>query len=125
MRDANIAVNAIKKEDVFHWWLLLTSPFNKLTSREMRVVEAFLKEEYNLRKNISDISLAREFLYSTKSRKKIMDEVGLDQSQFNNMLTGLRKKGIFKGKELNVSLFPNISTDAKDFKIIFQFKFNG
>lgn len=125
MKNTNIAVKPIKKDDVFKWWLVLTKPFHGLTDREMDTVAAYLREDYKLRDSISDEKLLKELLYSTSTRKRIMSVVNLDHQQFNNMLSTLRKKGIFKGRELNSKLFPNISKDAKDFKIIFQFKFDA
>ena len=125
MKNTNIAVYNVKKDDIFNWWLVLTKPFHKLTDREIRLVEAYLVEHSKLQDNINDDKLIRDLLYSTSTRKRIMETVEMDQAQFNNMLTLLRRKGIFKGKELNPKMFPNISKDADNFKLIFQFKFNA
>lgn len=122
MKNTNIAVKEIPKEDVFRWWLILTRPHHKLTNKEIEFLTAFLVEDYFLKTKISDKEIARQMLFSTTTRSKLMSKLSLSVPTFNNMLSKLRKKGVFGSECIIERFIPNIELNAKDFRVIFQFK---
>lgn len=122
MKNTNIAVKEIPKEEVFRWWLVLTKPQHHLTTKEIEFLSTFLTEDYYLRSKVTDKDLARQMLFSTTIRAKIMKKLNLSVGRFNNMLSNLRRKGVFGSDNVMEKFIPNIDLDAKDFRIIFQFK---
>lgn len=125
MKNTNIAVKDISADNIFKWWLELTKPFHKLSKPHTTVIEALLHEHYYLRHNIKDQSLVNDVLFSTSSRKRIMDRTGMSVGVLNNNLTQLRNNKCIIDNKINPKLIPNIDVNATDFRIIFQFKING
>jgi len=125
MKNTNIAVKEVSIENLFKWWIEITKPLHKLSKKHSSVIEALLIEHYNLKQKVKDSDLVDDFLFSTAVRKKVMDRCKLSTYPFNNAISQLRMSGHIIGNKINPRLVPNISNDAKDYRIIFQFKING
>lgn len=125
MKNTNIAVRNISKNDIYYCWLLFTKPFHGLTESEIRFVEVFLKEYDNLRIKIDDVNIVNDVLFSTKTRSKLMKQLGYGTQRFNNNMSLMRRKKVFSEDKINPKYIPNIELDANNYKLIFQFKLNG
>lgn len=125
MRNANIANIRSTVNDLFEHWVALTQPMHKLTDAEAKILLAFLRKRYLYAGNIRDETVVNKLLFSTDTRKEIMEELGYKMGTFQNYLTTMRMKGVISENQINKKLIPNIEQGADNFKLIFNFIING
>ena len=104
-----------KQDSVFRYWLEFTIPFHKLTSREIDVATAFLKERYTLNKVILDSALVDRTLMSEESQKHLRQECGLTYQHFQVIKNKLKSKKFFINDIINPRLIPNIKEDSNGY----------
>lgn len=105
-------------------YLLLTQPINKLEKREIKVLSLLMyyyflekpnfKREEDLWKKVFD--------YDTKMDIKI--ELDIPDSNFQNVLSNLRRKKALIGRKIHEHFLPNIDTSTNSFKISYNFQIN-
>jgi hypothetical protein len=109
------------KQSIFRYWLEFLKPYHKLRNKEIEALSLLLYYRYELSRDISDMSMVDMVLFSTQTRNKIREDLGgMEQKNFNNLLTSLRKKGIIMpGNKINPKLIPNMTENG--FKLVFDF----
>lgn len=110
-------------EKVFKQYLYLTTPLNKLTDSEIRLLSHLLYLFYEERDRITDDNVKWLKIFSTESRKEIMDFLGMNEAAFNNILSILRKKKVIVNNQIPKYYIPQI--DENGFELVFKFKFNN
>lgn len=128
MKNANIA--NIKTNDVLDLlekWVALTQPLHKLTEAESAILLEFLKKRHVYHSNVKDERVADLLLFSTETRREIMDKLGYKMGTFQNYLSSMRAKGVIFENRINPKLVPSIEDGSKEFKLIYNFtiKNNG
>lgn len=124
---SNTAKMICKRSEVFQMWLKLTKEMHELSDSEIVLAAKFLEKRAELKDRIIDDELLDEYLMSTKMKNTIKDECGIDkQSNFQNMITSLRKKGfLIEGSKISKSYIPNITKDSEFFKLSFVIKIDN
>ena len=125
MKNANIANIRSDINTFFAHWVALTKPLHKLTDAEASILLAFLRKRYLYASNVRDDDVVNKLLFSTDTRKEIMQELGMKMGTFQNYLTSMRTKGVILENKLNKKLIPNLEVGADNFKLIFSFIING
>ena len=121
---SNVAKITCTKAEVFQIWLKLTREMHSLSDAEIILAAKFLEVRAELKTKIVDEDLLDEFLMSTRVKADIREACGIDKiSNFQNMITQLRKKEFFEGKnKIAKSFIPNINSDTELFKMSFLIK---
>lgn len=128
MKNVNIAnIRTANIFDLLEKWVALTQPLHHLTDAESAILLEFLKKRHVFSTNVKDEHVVDLLLFSTETRKEIMDKLGYKMGTFQNYLSAMRTKGVIFDNKINPKLVPNIESDAKDFKLIYNFiiKNNG
>ena len=125
MKNTNVATIKTNEEKLFEYWVVLTKPLHKLTDAESAIFLKFLNKRYQNMQHIKDEAIVDKLLFSTETRKEIMDEIGCKMGSFQNYLSSMRAKGVIKDNKLNKKMIPNYDLGSKDFKLIFNFVING
>jgi hypothetical protein len=99
------------KDSIFRYWLKFTIPFHNLTSREIDVATAFLKERHKLSKVILDSALVDRTLMSEESQRNLRQECGLTYQHFQVIKNKLKNKKFFTNDTINPRLIPNVRED--------------
>ena len=125
MKNANIANIRTSVDGLFERWVALTQPLHKLTEAEANIFVLFLRKRHLFAISISDDNIVNKLLFSTDTRKEIMDTLGYKMGTFQNYLTAMRNKGVIQNNRLNKKLIPNYEDGANNFKLIFNFNINN
>lgn len=107
----------------FHWWCRTLRMFVKLTDREIDVVASFLKQRFELAKEISNPAIIDSQLMSNETKEKVIAECGMTLQHFYVVMSSLRKNKIIIDGKLNPRLVPNIRKDDNGtFQLLILFK---
>lgn len=122
MKNANIANIKTNINGLFEHWVSLTKPLHKLTDAEASILVAFLRKRHLYSSNVKDESVVDKLLFSTETRKEVMDELNYRMGTFQNYLTSMRNKGVItQENRINKKLLPNFDGEGDNFKLIFNF----
>ena len=122
MTGVNIARITTDLYGVLKNWMAFTKPFHNLTQQEQETVAALLYQYIKLRESVTneDMLWKMVFDYDTKTEvKKLLG--GIKDYSLQNVLSRLRTKGVIEDNRIKKSYIPNIATDTKKYKIIFDF----
>lgn len=85
----------IPEEAFIKCYLTLFNGALKLTSTEIDILEAFIKEYAVLSKSEITEEQISMLLFNTTTKKSIRDKVGItSEHSFNNCISSLKKKGV-------------------------------
>ncbi len=123
VKQANINV---KLKDLFFRWLDVTQAFHKLNNQQQQVLALLLYYHYLYKKETTNNKILWKivFDYDTKLKikeDKIFGENGMNDNSFQNIISNLRKKKIIVNGEISPLFIPDLSRDAKNFKVLFNF----
>lgn len=119
--NSNIANIPLKKGgDVFFKWLSFLQPLHGLTYKEMQVMAAFLKKRFELSDSVKDDAMIDTILKSPETRKEIRDSLLMNVSQFNVILSSLRKNKAIIGNSINKRFVPNMEQGTKEVRLVIR-----
>lgn len=111
--------------EFFKWWCVFLRPFINLTNREIDVIASFLKQRWELSKNISDPVILDTMLMSETTKNKVLAECNITQQHFYVVMSNLRKNNVIVNNTINPRLVPNIRKDDNGcFQLLILFKDN-
>lgn len=109
----------------FRYWLEFLEPFHGLTSRELDVATAFLKQRYKLSKAISDVNILDKVTISEDIKQKIREECNITAPHFQVIMGKLRKAKFIIDNRINPRFIPlGIQEEDNSFKLLLYFDFN-
>ena len=89
------------KATVCEEWLNILKPLHGLSESEIILAARFLDKRIELKEKISDEEMIDEYLQTTKVRSGIKEAANVkNMAVFQNMLSALRRKGIFTEGEI-------------------------
>lgn len=109
-------------EKIFKHYLMITKPLNKLTPKEIDLLSHILYLNHIEKDNFKSEDDKWLKIFSTKSRQQIIVDLDINDYDFNNMLSSLRKKKVIMNNQVQKYFIPQI--DENGFELVFQFKFN-
>jgi hypothetical protein len=121
MKNANVANIRCNVDGLFEHWVALTQPLHKLTDAEANILLAFLRKRHIYACNVKSAEIVDKLLFSTDTRKEIMNSIGYKIGTFQNYLTSMRNKGVILENRINPKLLPNYEDGADNFKLIYNF----
>lgn len=109
--------------EFFKWWCIFLRPFINLTNREIDIISSFLKQRWELSKNISDPAILDTVIMSEATRNKVIEECNITQQHFYVVMSNLRKNKVIVNNTINPRLIPNIRKDDNGcFQLLILFK---
>lgn len=115
-----ISIDASPDVDFFKWWCMFLRPFVNLTKREIEVVACFLKQRWELSKEISNPAILDEMMASEKIKKRVLEECNITQAHFYVIMSTLRRNKVFVNDTLNPRLIPNVK-NGENFQLLILF----
>lgn len=112
-------------KEFFKKWCIFLRPFINLTNREIDIIASFLKQRYELSKNISDPAILDTMVMSESTKNKVIEECNITQQHFYVVMSNLRKNKVIVDNIINPRLIPNIREDDNGcYKLLILFKEN-
>ena len=108
-------------DSFFRKWFEFLEPFHKLTSREMDVATAFVKQRYKLSKVVQDPYILDKVLMSEDTKRTIREECNITLPHFQVIMGKLRKNQIIVNGKINPRFIPNIDEESGSFKLLLYF----
>jgi hypothetical protein len=108
--------------DFFRYWVEFLRPLHELTKREMDVLAEFLKERYNLSKEIIDSDRLDRVLMSEEIKREIRKTCGISAKHFQVIMSKFRKNGVVRDGRIHLNLIPTINEDGVGLMVYFSFK---
>ena len=108
-------------DSFFRKWIEFLEPFHKLTSREMDVATAFVKQRYKLSKVVQDPDILDKVLMSEDTKRTIREECNITLPHFQVIMGKLRKNQIIVNGKINPRFIPNIDEESGSFKLLLYF----
>jgi len=106
----------------FRYWFEFLQPFHHLTSREMDIITAFLKERYALSKVIKDNAILDRVTMSDETKRKVREDCNISLAHFQVIMGKLRKSKVIEDNKINPRFIPNIEEDSGVFKLLILFE---
>lgn len=122
MNNTNIATFKTKSSALFKYWLQFTQPLHGLTGKHLDTVAFLLYKRYRLSNSISDDKYLNKILFDVETKEQLSEELNIKVSRVHNILSSLRKKKIIIDNKINPKFIPNVSTNASNYKLIFNFE---
>lgn len=122
MQDKNINIQSFKvsEENFFKMWLMILQPFLKLRNKELELLAKMLYHRHLISLEVKNKEMLDELLFSTKIKKKILQELDIPEYAYNNLLTCLRKKNVINDKSINKQIIPVIKQPFNNFKLVYN-----
>ena len=106
----------------FRYWFEFLAPFHNLTSREMDVATAFVKQRFELSRSISDEDILDRVTMSEDTKQKIREECNITTPHFQVIMGKLRKAKVIINNKINPRFIPkNVNTSDKAFQLLLYF----
>lgn len=110
--------------EFFKRWCIFLRPFINLTNREIDVIANFLKQRWELAKNISDPAILDTMVMSETTKNKVIEECNITQQHFYVVMSNLRKNKVIVNNTIDPRLIPNIRKDNTGcFQLLILFKY--
>lgn len=106
----------------FRYWFEFLQPFHNLTSREIDIITAFVKQRYQLSKVIKDDSILDKVIMSEDIKKKVREECNITSPHFQVIMGKLRKNKVIIDGKINPRFIPNIDEETGYFKLLLLFE---
>lgn len=118
-KQANINVTL---KQLFRNWLEITTAFHKLTKQQKDILALFLYYHYIYKQQITNDKILWNTVFDYDTRDKIQDELNITAQALYNNLTLFRKRGIIQNDRIVSFYIPELTKDAMEFKVIFNFR---
>lgn len=121
----NIKTLNVNKKKFFTYWLKFLKPYHHLRNKELELLALLLIKRHELSQKISDDSLVDIMLFERKTREELRTEMKYaNHGVLQNMLSGLRSKGVITDNKINKLLIPNLERNSNNFKLVLNFNIN-
>lgn len=90
----NIFSKDLEKSQIYKAYFVIINGLLKLTPKELDIVSKLYYYTYEISKSVKDEKLQGVLLFSTEYKKKIADELSIDNLLLNNYISSLKKKGV-------------------------------
>ena len=106
----------------FRYWFEFLLPFHNLTSREIDVIAAFVKQRYQLSKVIKDDNILDKVIMSEDIKKKVREECNITLPHFQVIMGKIRKNKVIIDGKINPRFIPNIDEETGYFQLLLLFE---
>lgn len=121
MMNSKTATLNLKIKNFFFRYIEFLKPFHNLTNQEQKVLALFLYYHYKLSKEITNNKVLWKEVFDYDTKRLILDELQIEDSGLQNILTSLRKKKVIIDKQISKNYIPDITNKPKTFVLTFNF----
>lgn len=107
MRPNNVIYLKCTEDSFYRMWVEFLTPFHKLTLRERDVAARIIAQYFRLKDSVQDPEVLKDLLWSRKSRKDMMESLGMSQAHFQIVLTRLKTAGVLEDGNINPRYLPH------------------
>lgn len=107
----------------FKLWFNFLRPFHKLTDREIDVISSFVKQRYELSKEVKSQELLDKIVMSDDVKRRVREECNVSQAHFQVIMTKLKKSKVIENNKINPRFIPKLEEDPKSFQLLVSFDF--
>ncbi len=107
MKPNNLIYLKCTSDSFYRMWIELLTPFHKLTSREKDVAARIIMQYFKLKESVPDPEVLKEVLWSRKSRKDMMESLGMSQAHFQMVLAKRKSADVLINGDLNKKFIPH------------------
>lgn len=122
MKPNNVFLVTCTEDSFYRAWIEFLTPYHKLTSREREVAARLLMQYFKFRGSVSDPEVLHELMWSKRSRKDIMESLGMSPAHFQMVLGKLKSSGFLKDGDINPRFIPH--TVEGDSRFMLQVMFD-
>lgn len=122
MKPNNVFLVTCTEDSFYRAWIEFLTPYHKLTSREREVAARLLMQYFKFRSSVSDPEVLHELMWSKRSRKDIMESLGMSPAHFQMVLGKLKSSGFLKDGDINPRFIPH--TVEGDSRFMLQVMFD-
>lgn len=105
----------------FKLWFDFLRPFHKLTDREIEVIASFVKQRYELSKEIKSQELLDKVTMSDDTKRKVREECNISQAHFQVIMTKLKKSKVIENGRINPRFIPKLEENPSNFQLLLSF----
>jgi hypothetical protein len=124
-KNERIANIPVKLKDFFYKWIDFTKPLHKLNPQQSKVLALLLYHHYRLSFEITNDKILWKQVFDYDTKLLVCEELNIQMHALENLFSKLRRKNIIINNKVNPNFIPNLKLDAKNFRLIFNFKING
>lgn len=106
----------------FRYWFLFLKPYHNMTDRGIAVAAKLVQSRHELSKSISDPVLLDSVCMSDDNKRRIAKECGISMSNFNVVMSRLRKGKVIVDNRLNPRFIPNLKEEDGQFQLLLYFE---
>ena len=126
MTNEKIATLNVTLRDLFFRWIDVTQGFHKLNVQQRNILALFLYYHYIYKRDTTNSKILWKIVFDYDTKRKICDDKifgdkGLSTGALANAMTLFRHRKIIIDNELSPLYIPDVSKDAKNFKVIYNF----
>lgn len=121
MSNIKSATLNVKIKNFFFRYIEFLKPFHNLTNQEQKVLALFLYYHCKLSKEITNNKVLWKEVFDYDTKRLILDELQIEDSGLQNILTSLRKKKVIIDKQISKNYIPDITNKPKTFVLTFNF----
>ena len=108
-----VHVKCENRKHFYRVWMELLAPWHHLTSREQDVAARILAQYFRLKENIADDEVLKEVLWSSTSRKDMMESLKMKPEYFQIVLAKLKTSGFIVDGNINKRYLPVMTQDPR------------
>ena len=107
MKPNNVIYLKCTEDSFYRMWIEFLAPFHKLTARERDVAARIILHYFRFSENVDDPEVVRDLLWSKRSKKDMMDALGMSSAHLQIILAKLRATGFIIDDNINPKYIPH------------------
>jgi len=120
-KNVKIASINLHLKTFFFRYVDFTAPFHKLAKQHRQVLSLLLYYHYTFGKDITNNKILWKTIFDYDTKLLISEELEMNSQALTNILSQLRKKKVIMDNQVAPVYIPNLSRDAKQFVMTFNF----
>lgn len=120
-KNVKIASINVHLKTFFFRYVAFTAPFHKLAKQHQQVLALLLYYHYTFGKDITNNKILWKAVFDYDTKLLISEELDMRSEGLTNILSQLRKHKVIINNQVSPVYIPNLSRDAKQFVMTFNF----
>lgn len=123
--NSKISIHTVTDDPVklfYIQYVTIIAQLFSLSTKPAETLAEILYQNYKFRNIVTETKYRWITVFDVENRKVMQENLGIEDKNFSNFLTALRKKDILRGIEVADKFV--VYPDIKDDKVIFELKFN-
>lgn len=124
--NSKISIHTVTDDPVklfYIQYVTIIAQLFSLSAKPAETLAEILYQNYRFRNIVTETKYRWITVFDVENRKVMQENLGIEDKNFSNFLTALRKKDVLKGIEVNDKfvVYPDIEEDVVKFELKFNF----